>query len=78
MEARTVELTVTSVKKQDLTLIARYGIEAITAPVGSLVKPLQVGEANIQVHLPENMPVAFHLKLGRHKPLDWLDQVVRA
>ena len=34
MEARTVELTVTSVKKQDLTLIARYGIEAITAPVG--------------------------------------------
>ena len=28
MEARTVDLTVTSVKKQDVTLIARYGIEA--------------------------------------------------
>ena len=73
MEARTVELTVTSVKKQDLTLIARYGIEAITAPVGSLAKPLKVGIANIEVHLPENKPVTFHLKLGRHRPLDWLD-----
>lgn len=78
MEARTVELTVTSAKKQDLTLIARHGIEAITAPVGSLAKPLQVGTANIEVHLPENMPVTFYLKLGRHKPLDWLDQVPRA
>ena len=73
MEARTVELTVTSFKKQDLTLIARYGIEAISAPVGSLAKPLQAGMANIDVHLPENKPVTFHLKLGRHKPLDWLD-----
>jgi alpha-L-fucosidase 2 len=78
MEARTVELTVTSAKKQDLTLIARHGIEAITAPVASLAKPLQVGTANIEVHLPANMRVTFHLKLGRHKPLDWLDQVPRA
>lgn len=78
MEARTVELTVTSAKKQDLTLIARYGIESITAPVGSLAKPLQVGKANIELHLPENMPVTFHLKLGRYNPFDWLDQVVRA
>ncbi|HTS64533.1 MAG TPA: hypothetical protein VMH28_21060, partial [Candidatus Acidoferrales bacterium] len=63
MEARTVELTVTSPKKQDVILIARHGIEAITAPVGSLAKPLQVGTANIEVHLPENMPVTFYLKL---------------
>ena len=36
MEARTVDLTVTSVKKQDVTLIARYGIEGITASSGVL------------------------------------------
>ena len=60
MEAGLLSLTVTSVKKQDLTLIARYGVEAISAPVGSLAKPLQVGMANIEVHLPENMPVTFH------------------
>ncbi|HXS93944.1 MAG TPA: glycoside hydrolase N-terminal domain-containing protein [Candidatus Limnocylindrales bacterium] len=78
MEARTVELMVTSAKKQDLTLLARYGIEAITAPAGSLAKPLSAGMADVQIRLPENIPVTFHLKLGRHKPLDWLDQVARA
>ena len=34
MGARTVELTVTSLRLQDVTLIARHGIEAITAPPG--------------------------------------------
>ena len=71
MEARTVDLTVTSVRKQDITLIARHGIEAITAPAGVLAAPLQAGMADIDVHLPENRPVTFHLKLGRHEPLDW-------
>ena len=32
MNERTVELTVTSFRKQDVTLIARHGIEEITAP----------------------------------------------
>jgi len=74
MNARTAELTVTSVKKQDVTLIARHGIEAITAPAGVLAAPLQPGRANIDVHLPENKPVTFHLTLGRRKPLDWVNQ----
>jgi hypothetical protein len=36
MRARTVDVTITSVRKQDVTLIARYGIEAITAAAGVL------------------------------------------
>ncbi len=78
MEARTVELTVTSVKKQDVTLIARYGIEAITAPAGVLAAPLQTGKANIDVHLPEKRPVTFHMRLERRKPDEWVSQVARA
>ena len=78
MEAMTVDLTVTSVRKQDVTLITRYGIEAITAPAGILAAPLQPGQANIDVHLPEKKPVTLHLRLGRHQPLDWIDQVARA
>jgi hypothetical protein len=78
MEARTVELTVTSVKKQDVTLIARYGIEAITAPAGVLAAPLQAGKANIDVHLPEKKPVTVHMRLGRRKPDDWVSQVAHA
>ncbi len=78
IEARTVDLIVTSFRKQDVTLIARYGIEAITAPAGVLAAPLQAGKSTIDVRLPENKPVAFHLKLGRRKPLDWVERVARA
>jgi hypothetical protein len=78
MQTRTVELTVTSFRKQDVTLIARQGIESISAPAGVLAAALQVGKANIDVHLPANKPVTFHLKLGRHNPMDWVNRVARA
>ena len=78
MEARTAELTVTSFRKQDVTLIGRYGIESITAPAGVLAAPLQAGNANIDVHLPKDRPVTFHFKLGHRHPLDWVTQVASA
>src|SRR5450756_1643696 len=75
MDARTVDLTVTSVRKQDVTLIARQGIESIAAPAGILAAPLQAGKANVEVHLPEGKPVTFHLKLGHHEPIEWVSRV---
>ncbi len=78
MEARTAELTVTSFRKQDVTLVARYGIESITAPAGVLAAPLRAGKANIDVHLPKDKPVTFRFKLGHRHPLDWVTQVARA
>ena len=36
METRFVELAITSFRKQDVTLIARHGIEEINAPAGVL------------------------------------------
>ena len=73
MEARTVELMVTSFRKQNVTLMARFGIDSITAPAGVLAAPLQSGKANIEVRLPENKSVTLHLKLGRHRPLEWVN-----
>jgi alpha-L-fucosidase 2 len=75
MDARTVDLTVTSVTKQDVTLIARYGIEAISAPTGILAATPGKGSATCEAHLPEGKPVEFHLKIGRRDPLDWVNQV---
>jgi hypothetical protein len=75
MEARTVDVTITSLKKQDVTLIARHGIEEISAPAGVLAASLQKGKANIDLHLPEKIAVKLHLKLGQHKPLDWTTKV---
>jgi hypothetical protein len=78
MEARTVELTVTSFRKQDVTLIARYGIEEITASTGALAAPLKRGMADCDLHLPDGKPVTIHLKLGSHKPNEWVEHVVSA
>jgi hypothetical protein len=72
MQIRTVDLTITSARKQDITLIARYGIEEISAPPGVLAAALQPGKANCDLHLPERKPTEIHLKIGRRKPLDWV------
>ncbi|MGO9109069.1 MAG: glycosyl hydrolase family 95 catalytic domain-containing protein [Thermoguttaceae bacterium] len=75
MEARTVDVTITSARKQDITLIARHGIEKISARASVLAAALRPGAATCDVHLPEGKPVELHLKLGRHKPLDWAARV---
>ena len=75
LEARTVDLTVTSVRKQDVTLIARHGIEAVSASPGALAAKPQPGTAACDLHLPEGKPVEVHLKLGRRDPMDWVHWV---
>jgi len=70
-----VDLTVTSVRKQDVTLIARYGIEGISASSGVLATKPQSGEATCDLHLPEGKPVEIHLKIGQRNPLDWVNWV---
>jgi alpha-L-fucosidase 2 len=74
MHERTVDITITSLKNQDITLIARYGIENISTPSGILGR-FRKGNADCELHLPENKPVEIHLELGDHKPLDWVAQV---
>jgi hypothetical protein len=69
---------VTSFRKQDIALIARYGIEDITAPAGVLAAPLKPDTASCDLRLPKGEPVRLHLTLGRHKPLDWVTQVPSA
>ncbi len=76
MNARTVDLTITSVKEQDITLIARQGIEAVTATPGALAVTPQPGKAACDLHLPKRKPVEVHLKLGRRNPLDWVNWAV--
>jgi hypothetical protein len=75
MEARTVDVTITSVKKQDVMFIARYGIESITASAGVLAAALRPGAATCDLYLPEGKPVEIHVKLGQRNPLEWVNWV---
>ena len=75
MDSRIVDLTVTSLRKQDVTLIARYGIEEISVTSGVLAAKPQSGMATCDLHLPEGKPVKIHLKIGRRNPLDWVNWV---
>lgn len=56
-------------------LIARYGIEEISAPAGVLAAPPENGVSNIDLHLSEGKPVRLQVKPGAHKPMDWVRQV---
>lgn len=75
MQTRTVDITITSLKKQDITLIARYGIENIKGPAGTIEESFKPGKANIDLHLPENEPVELNVEIGDHDPSEWYTQV---
>jgi hypothetical protein len=72
MKARTVDLTVTSLRKQDITFMDRHGIESITAPAGVITSAPKPDATTCVLHLPEGKPVTIHMKIGTHKPSDWI------
>jgi len=72
MKAKTADLTMTSLRDQDITLIVRYGIESISAPEGVLTIQPEHDATTCILHLPQNKPVTIHVKLGQHKPSDWI------
>jgi alpha-L-fucosidase 2 len=75
MAAKSVDLTVTSRRQQDITLIVRYGIESISAPPGVLKAQPKPDATACILHLPEGTPVTVHLKTGSHQPSDWIAKV---
>ena len=75
MGARTVDLTITSLRNQDVTFIARQGIESISATPGALSAKPPRNQASCVLHLPEGKPVDVHLKLGERNPLDWVSWI---
>ncbi|MGO9775624.1 MAG: glycoside hydrolase family 95-like protein [Terracidiphilus sp.] len=74
MRTRTADLTVSSLKDQDVTLIVRHGIEKISAPAGVLKKTPPPDALSCELRLKKGEPVRLHMTLGRHKPLDWVAQ----
>lgn len=75
MGTRSLDLTITSRREQDITLTVRYGIESITAPAGVLAARPKVDTTECVLHLPQGSPVTLHLKIGSHRPSDWVMNV---
>ncbi len=75
MNTRSVDMTITSARKQNVTLIARHGIRAISGSAGVLAAKPRLDQSVCELHLPEGKPVEVHLKLGQRNPLDWVNWV---
>jgi hypothetical protein len=78
MPARSADVTITSLKDQDITLIVRLGIDKISAPAGVMAKTPAPDAISCDLHLPKGKPVRLHLMLGWHKPLDWVAQAAQS
>jgi len=78
MNSRSVDLTITSLRDQDVTLIARHGIQQISGPTGVVAANHQPGAADCTVHLPAHKPVEIHMKLARRDAPDRASQVSNA
>ena len=72
LEARTIDLTLTSLRDQDVSLIVRYGIDSITAPDAVLGSQPAKGADRCVIHLPKGKPVTLHVRTGGNKPSDWI------
>ena len=75
MAAKTVEVTLTSIRAQDITMIVRYGIESVSAPAGVLVAQPKPDATTCVLHLSPGKPVTLRLKIGDHRPSDWIAKV---
>ncbi len=73
--SKTIDATITSRRDQEITLIVRHGIQSITAPEGILKQQPQVASERCVLHLPKGRPVTIHIRLGDHKPSDWIRRV---
>ncbi|HLP72296.1 MAG TPA: glycoside hydrolase N-terminal domain-containing protein [Bacteroidales bacterium] len=71
MSKRMVDLTITSLRNQDVVLIARKGIEDITSSSES-IGSFRKGKADCILHLKANEQVKFHLELGENNIMDWV------
>jgi len=71
MDARFVHLKITSFRTQEVILIARYGIESISASSGILSTKPKPAAVRCGLHLPEGKPVEIDLKLAMLSQLAW-------
>jgi hypothetical protein len=75
MDARTVDCTITSARDQDVTLIARHGIEDITVSADVMAARPRSGESACDLHLSEGEAVDVHMEIGQRDPMDWVNWV---
>lgn len=74
MNARTIDLTLRSGKQQTVDLIVRHGIEAASGTSGVLPATHDPDARHCELRLPANEPVRLLLKIGSHRPSDWITE----
>ena len=75
LDTHRVDLTLTSLRNQDITLRVGYGITSITAPSGVITDQPAKGAASCTLHLRAAARTAIHLTIADRSPSDWIAQV---
>ena len=69
LDARTIEVTITSLRDQDVTLVVWHGIASLQADGGKAEVAEDGHDCNL--HLPANKPVTVRIGLQSDKALNW-------
>jgi alpha-L-fucosidase 2 len=75
LDSKKIDVTITSLQKQDISLIVRYGIQSVIAPEGVLSGIPEKDADRCVIHLQKDRTVTLHLQIGEHKPSDWISKV---
>ncbi len=71
LEERTADLTLTSLRDQNLTLVVWHGISSITGPRNTVTNPRQSGALKCTLRLFANQPISFKIKLAASTAREW-------
>lgn len=72
LDAKKVDLTITSFRDQEISFVSRYGITSILAPPATIIEYPEKGSKKCDLQLYKDKTVTISLELGELKPSDWI------
>lgn len=74
LDARRIDLSISSLRDQQVTLLVRHGIDRITAS-GVAIEPGDRGRQSAQLSLRKDVPATLTITLSSDRPAPWIDPI---
>jgi alpha-L-fucosidase 2 len=75
LDAKTMDLTISSPENQTLSLVVRRGIETVVADHSDAIAGFHADADSVTLHLAAGRPLTLHLTVGERLPYDWITDV---